>query len=87
MGNHKHYRDRKGNKGASREAARQATRREKSGVTARASRVPKWKVQKMAEYAQAKRGQMNNFMGQYQPIHTFVLNGMVLGYKAGYRIA
>ena len=86
MGNHKHYRDKKENKGASRDAARSATAKEKQGL--HRSGISKGrKARAKREYAQAQLGLMNRHDGVYQPISQFTLNGMVDGYKAGYRIA
>jgi hypothetical protein len=46
----------------------------------------KKKAWKRACYAKARQGLMNRPDGSFHPIPTTSLDGMVLGYKAGYRI-
>ncbi len=86
MGNHKHYKDRKGVKRASREASRRATSLEKQHME-RIGAPKGPKARKKREYLLARQGMMNRWDGIYQLIHTFVDNGMRAGYKAGYRLA
>jgi len=86
MGNHKHYRDKTRNKGASRDASRSATAKEKQKIP-RSGISKGRKARARREYDQARLGLMNDHMGIYRPTHQFTFNGMVAGYKAGYRIA